>query len=86
MITPNGDGINDEWIIDLDQPQFYQAIVYNRSGRKVYQSNDNALGWDGTNSQSGEPCPEGTYFYVIQVNDFEGRLIENQGNLTILRD
>jgi gliding motility-associated-like protein len=86
IITPNGDGINDEWIIDLDQPQFYQAIVYNRSGRKVYQSNDNALGWDGTNSQSGEPCPEGTYFYVIQVNDFEGGLIENQGNLTILRD
>jgi gliding motility-associated-like protein len=86
IITPNGDGINDSWIIELDQPQFYQVIVYNRSGRKVYQGNDPAVGWDGTNSQSGEPCPEGTYFYVVQVNDFEGRLIEDQGNLTILRD
>ena len=86
IITPNGDGINDEWIIELDQPQFYQAIVYNRLGRKVYQTNDASLGWDGSNSQSGEPCPEGTYFYVVQVNDFEGRLIEEQGSLTILRD
>lgn len=85
IITPNGDGINDTWRIELAQPQFYQATVYNRSGRKVYESNDANQNWDGTNSISGEPCPEGAYFFVVQVSDFEGKIVEEQGSLSIMR-
>jgi len=85
IITPNGDGVNDEWTIELDQPSNFRALVYNRSGRKVYESYNHLQNWDGTNASTGEPCPEGVYFYVVQVNDFEGRLIEDQGTLTINR-
>lgn len=86
IFTPNGDGLNDFWSIELESPQYYQATVINRSGRTVYETNSAEEDWDGTNANSGEPCPEGTYFYVVQVKDFEGRLIEDKGNLTLLRD
>ncbi|MCZ4408443.1 gliding motility-associated C-terminal domain-containing protein [Cryomorphaceae bacterium 1068] len=86
VITPNGDGLNDEWIIGLDQPLFFEVVVYNRWGRIVYESKDFTTYWDGTNDKSGELCSEGVYFYIIRVNDFEGRAFEQQGNLTLFRD
>lgn len=86
VITPNGDGINDQWIIGLDQPQFFDVVIYNRWGLIVYESKEASKYWDGTHYKSGELCSEGVYFYVIRVNDFEGRAFEQQGDLTIIRD
>lgn len=86
VITPNGDGINDEWIVGLDQPQFFDVVIYNRWGRLVYESKDFSSFWDGTNYKSGELCSEGVYFYIIRVNDFEGRAFDQQGDITIIRD
>ncbi|MFT6997814.1 MAG: gliding motility-associated-like protein [Cryomorphaceae bacterium] len=86
VITPNGDGLNDEWIIGLDRPLFFEVVIYNRWGRLVYESKDFSAFWDGTNYKSGELCSEGVYFYIIRVNDFEGRAFEQQGDITIIRD
>lgn len=72
IITPNGDGINDAFVIPclLDQTAFSssQVIIFNRWGDEVYKSsapyrND----WQGT--YSGENLPDGTYFYIINYGD-----------------
>ncbi|MGB6037639.1 MAG: gliding motility-associated C-terminal domain-containing protein, partial [Cryomorphaceae bacterium] len=86
IITPNGDGLNDQWVIGLDRPQFFDVVIYNRWGQVVYESKDFSTFWDGTHYQSGELCSEGIYFYIIRVNDFEGRAFEQQGDLTVIRD
>jgi len=86
IITPNGDGLNDQWVIGLDRPQFFDVVIYNRWGQVVYESKDFSQFWDGTHYQSGELCSEGVYFYIIRVNDFEGRAFEQQGDLTVIRD
>ncbi|MCB0565897.1 MAG: gliding motility-associated C-terminal domain-containing protein [Phaeodactylibacter sp.] len=72
IITPNGDGINDSFIIPclLNEPDFpkSQVQIYNRWGDEVYRSrmpyrND----WDGT--FNGEELPADTYFYIVNFGD-----------------
>jgi hypothetical protein len=63
--------------------------VYNRWGQKVFETNNNDILWDGTNSISGNPVDEGVYYYVcrldeISVYGLKPRTIK--GYITLLRD
>lgn len=80
LITPNGDGYNDVWLIDN-----YEAIrpvrvaVYTRAGALVYQDNNYQNNWNGY--YNGNPLPEGTYYYIIEGKN--GMVIK--GPLSIIR-
>jgi gliding motility-associated-like protein len=81
VISPNGDGINDTWVIDGDLNRINKIIVFNRWGRMVFEANSysNDAPWDG--KHNGENLPTGTYFYVIEMED-QAPL---KGELTIFR-
>ncbi|MBE9583026.1 PKD domain-containing protein [Mucilaginibacter sp. JRF] len=66
--TPNGDGINDTWNIDLLQsfPDCVVTVV-NRNGAKVYTSEGYTTAWNGT--MNGNQLPAGTYYYTIDLKD-----------------
>jgi gliding motility-associated-like protein len=83
--TPNGDGINDVWLVTngtgcLDKAK---AQVFNRYGAKVYEANDYKNNWNGT--YNGKPLPDGTYFFVITYKLINGKDEYLKGNVTILR-
>ncbi|MBC5994456.1 gliding motility-associated C-terminal domain-containing protein [Pontibacter sp. SD6] len=80
-ISPNGDGINDVWLIKgvEDYPDI-TIDIYNRWGDKIYSTRGYTTPWDGT--RSGAPLPDGAYFYVIDTN--KGRKAFT-GSLTVLR-
>ena len=82
--TPNGDGINDRWLI-TNGPCLKRAMVsvYNRYGNKVYESSDYKNDWDGT--YNGKPLPDATYYYVIQYELINGEKPLAKGDVTILR-
>lgn len=66
--TPNGDDINETWIIPgIESFQSSEVNVYNKWGQQVHLNSpyNNEFGWDGT--QNGSDLPSGTYFYVITV-------------------
>ena len=79
VITPgDNNGINDVFNIKgLENYPSSTLLIYNRWGKKVYQSENYQNDWDGDN------CADGVYFWVLKVADGEGT--EYQGNLTILR-
>lgn len=71
-ITPNGDGLNDAWIIESAFTSTNMTVViYNRWGQQVWKG----LDYDNTSvvfegrSSNNEPLPAGTYFYLIQQDD-----------------
>lgn len=66
VITPNGDGVNDTWVIQyLQNLENYTLSVYARGGTLIFKAlNDYANDWDGT--MNGTDLPEGTYWYTIQ--------------------
>ncbi len=65
--TPNGDGINDMWNIQKinDYPNC-TVQVFSRYGEMVFQSSGYGSPWNGT--YKGSPLPEGTYYYIINLN------------------
>jgi gliding motility-associated-like protein len=84
--SPNGDGINDIWIIEIPE-QFTNVTVrvYNRWGSIVYDraqvGGDN---WSG-NGNNNKLLPVGTYYYVIEYIDFDGKKNNVNGPITIIR-
>lgn len=80
--SPNGDGINDTWVIEpLDLFYDTDIKVFNRNGQAVYSSKGAYTPWDG--KRNGTPLPVGVYYYILDLN------IKNEkpltGTLTILR-
>lgn len=79
--TPNQDGVNDIWSInDLYKFDDVRIIVYARSGRKVFETQDGYHGWDG--SFNGTMVPSGTYYYIVSLNKLEKVF---KGSLSVLR-
>lgn len=76
VFTPNGDGINDLFVIEdlADKYPDFSLIIYNRWGEKVYVGNAGAPYWNGhsTKGSLGDGVlPVGVYFYLIYPNDGE---------------
>lgn len=69
VFTPNGDGANDEFRVVYSSLKKYSIVVFNRWGRKVYESTNPAEGWDGT--VAGSMAPPGVYFYYIEAESYE---------------
>ncbi|MCB8994770.1 MAG: gliding motility-associated C-terminal domain-containing protein [Bacteroidales bacterium] len=81
-ISPNGDGVNDTWIID--QIEIYPNVkieIYNRWGELIYIAPKGySKPWDGT--YKGRELPIDSYYYVIDLKN--GRSVIT-GNITIIR-
>ena len=83
--SPNGDGINDVFIIQGIDLYKTRLRVYNRWGNIVYESEDYQNDWDGTanrGNRQGVALPDGTYYYVAS---FEGGPGNQARYITILR-
>ncbi|MNK37608.1 putative outer membrane protein pmp19 precursor [compost metagenome] len=82
ILTPNGDGKNDFWII-TDLQSMYpknEVIVYDKAGKVVFSQSNYQNDWDGT--YNGAPLNTGTYYYQINIG---AGLKPVKGTLTILR-
>ena len=65
-LTPNGDGINDTWVVGgLEFFPGSEVTVYNRWGQLMFRSIQARAWWDGT--MNGSPLPAADYYYVITV-------------------
>jgi trimeric autotransporter adhesin len=76
--SPDGDGINDFFVILglLDRYPQNEITIFNRWGNKVFEDKPYKNNWDGTSLNSvlrisGNVVPDGTYFYVLKLNDTE---------------
>jgi gliding motility-associated-like protein len=75
VFTPNGDQLNQYFTID-DRLKGTTFSVFDRWGKRVYQSNDYQNDWDG------DDLPSGVYFYLLNGGEC---IVEKKGALTILR-
>lgn len=80
--SPNGDGINDTWVIRyLNEYPSADVEVFNRYGQPVYHATGGyTTPWDGT--YKGQPLPIGTYYWIIRPGNGRKQI---SGSVTILR-
>jgi gliding motility-associated-like protein len=68
VFTPNGDGVNDNWVIPyLDTYPDLKLEVFSRWGQSVYSWQDGHRFWDGYGN--GMPLPTGTYYWLIDPGE-----------------
>lgn len=68
VFTPNGDGINDEFIIKTSGSSTFTFEVFDRWGNLLYSDVASVIRWDGR-TLAGTPSLAGTYFYVLTSKD-----------------
>ncbi|WP_298263527.1 gliding motility-associated C-terminal domain-containing protein [uncultured Lutibacter sp.] len=67
--SPNGDGVNDEFIITgLHKYPNNSIQIFNRWGNLVYESKNYQNYWDGIASGKKKKLPAAPYFYVLSIN------------------
>ncbi|TDE42476.1 gliding motility-associated C-terminal domain-containing protein [Flavobacterium rhamnosiphilum] len=84
-MTPNGDGVNDTWVIyNIENHPNSMVRVFNRWGTEVFSARNYQNDWDGHSKNNSQLLPEGSsYYYQI---DFEGDgTIDKEGWIYINR-
>ncbi|MBC9910439.1 gliding motility-associated C-terminal domain-containing protein [Chitinophaga varians] len=80
VITPNGDGRNDRFIIiGISRYPNSSLFIYNRWGNQVYQSKNYQNEWDG------HGLSEGTYYYVLKLRAADGTERSYKGWIELMR-
>ncbi|MES2064855.1 MAG: gliding motility-associated C-terminal domain-containing protein [Bacteroidota bacterium] len=78
--TPNGDGINDTWLVTgIEDDPTVNVKVFNRGGSLVFESKGYTKAWDGT--FNGKRLNAGVYYYIITTEATSEIL---KGSVTIL--
>ncbi|HLP53644.1 MAG TPA: gliding motility-associated C-terminal domain-containing protein [Fluviicola sp.] len=72
VITPDGDGINDELLIDEVYTSCYshEITIFNRWGNLIFQGTDATAPFSGVDL-NGEKLSQGVYFYSFKSNNQE---------------
>jgi gliding motility-associated-like protein len=81
--SPNNDGNNDVWSINGSGVKDVKALLFNRWGEKVFESNEQSQGWDGY--YKGELQEPGVFVFVVDVVYLNGETVTQKGSLTLIR-
>jgi gliding motility-associated-like protein len=72
--TPDGDGINDQFVIvGLEENNSVSLKVFNRYGNSVYVNDNYQNDWNGMSSFTNLDLPDGTYFYVLAIDNVDSK-------------
>jgi len=89
VFSPNGDGINEYFVLANNAYQSMSYSIINRWGEIIKQGDENIRGksevilWDGT--QKGKLCSEGTYYYSLRLKDYSGKEKTVNGFVMLVR-
>ena len=86
FLTPNGDGLYDNWNIDnINAAVHYNVVspiyIFDRFGRVVAKLTPNGLGWNG--KYQGKIAPPDDYWFTVKMKDFRGKIIIKRGHFSL---
>lgn len=79
VITPNGDGFNDKFVIkNLESYKENELVIFNRWNNVVYNKKNYTQDWSGQNLNAG------TYFYILKVKDADNKWHSYNGYVMVM--
>jgi gliding motility-associated-like protein len=83
--TPNQDGVNDHFYVVGEGIIATNICIFNRWGERIYQTNNNTKGWDGTIKDGARDAQQDVYVYDILVTDVFGKKHHEYGRVNLVR-
>lgn len=84
VFTPNGDGVNDVFRpVNFDRIENATLMIFDRWGKKVFESDNLNVGWDGI--YKTRQAPEGVYYWTLSYRGRSQEFDRESGNLTLMR-
>jgi len=84
IFSPNNDGKNDVLNIEGNAITNIYWAIYDRWGNLLFETTDQAQGWDGT--KNGNPMETGTYVYYLKAICIKTNAeIKLKGNVSIVK-
>jgi gliding motility-associated-like protein len=84
LFSPNDDGANDVFCMyGTDCIDRFHLEIFDRWGNRVFESYDHDRCWDGTFKD--RPLDPGVYVYKIDAVSYQGKIMNKQGNITLIR-
>jgi len=83
VFTPNGDGKNDDFLIDVAKFDTYSIEIFDRWGLQMYKSDSPSTPWTGK-TPGGQDAPDGVYYYIIKAT-CSGNDYDKKGFVQIIR-
>ena len=81
--TPNGDGLNDVIRPIVAGMELHSFRIYDRWGNLVFETTERLKGWNGNRKEKRQPT--GTYVYVAEAKDKNGKLYQKKGTFVLIR-
>lgn len=81
--SPNGDGLNDLFQVYGYTIQSMRMVVFNQWGEKIFESFNQATGWNG--QYKGKAQPSGVYKYVCEITLRDGTKQVKKGSVNLVR-
>ena len=82
--SPNGDGINDFFLVEGGNMKQFSLKIFDRNGRQMTELNNITEKWDGRLNGGGSALP-GTYFYELSATTENGNDIRQRGSLNLFK-
>lgn len=83
IFTPNFDGINDVFLVYGTGLTKLEMTIFDRWGEKLFFSNDQLKGWDGT--YKGKESKQDVYTYLINYTSLDGKKHTKTGHVSLLK-
>lgn len=83
VITLNGDGINDQFLVRTTGYVQMEGVIFNRRGETITNFYGINAKWDGRTS-SGDVVMDGVYFYKIILTREDGEKEDFMGEIQVL--
>ena len=81
--TPNEDGNNEYFLPITRGVKLYELMIFNRWGKKLFETNDPTKGWDGT--YQGQACKQEVYIWKLIVSANNGQQKQLSGEVLLVR-
>lgn len=81
--TPNGDGINDVYTVQVIDPVEFEMTIFDRWGGEIFTTKDPKKGWTGISDGSGL-IVSGSYVVLVKASRRNNIRVEKYGSIILL--